>query len=452
MTHRQLTWLGAVSVLATALVLFAGLRPPGLSAAAKAAIGRSTPSTGQPVVATAGASNQAQTSSDSDDDADSAEDAADAGHASTNPSDDLGTATVADDPSDAAGSASDDSTADSESADTSTDGAAADGPKATNIKHVFVITLDGKGFDAAFGSGSSAPYLAGELRAQGTLLTNFSSLGRAGLPDRLAFAGGQPPNASTNGECTVYKEIGALVSPSKSGEITDDGCVYPNTIISLGDQLTANRLTWQAYAEDHEKGPGGPATLCRRPVSNETDETQTPRAGDAYAARNNPFIYFHSLLDLSGCDADVGPLSTLDGDLADVKKTPSLAYIAPNLCHDGSTQTACGEGAPTGLAAADGFLQTVVPKILSSTAYKDNGLLVITFAGGPSDGPNRNGTLLLSRFAEAGGTDDTALDPYALLRSTEDLLGLKPLAKAATAKSFADTVLASARVTVAGDD
>ena len=148
----------------------------------------------------------------------------------------------------------------------------------------------------------------------------------------------------------------------------------------------------------------------------------------------------------------MGPLTTLDGDLEDPKKTPNLAYIAPNLCHDGS-ESPCTDGGLGGLEAADGFLRTVVPKILDSDAYRDNGLLVITFAGGPGDdAPTRNGTLLLSRFAQAGGTDDTVFDPYSLLRSTEDLLGIKPLAKAAEAKSFAGTVLASARVTVAGDD
>ena len=59
--------------------------------------------------------------------------------------------------------------------------------------------------------------------------------------------------------------------------------------------------------------------------------------------------------------------------------------------------------------------------------------------------------LLCAVFAEAGGTDDTAYDPYSLLRSTEDLLGIKALAKAKDAKSYAGTVLASAKVLTEGD-
>ncbi len=448
MTHRQLTWLGVLSVIVTAFVLIGGVQPPGLSAAARAALRQDTsPTTPQAVAATT--ATEAETTP--------------ASGVAGAPSDDSAAASAASDTPESAAGTTESETAtaaaedDEDNEDSGDDTPAAttpadDAPAPTNVKHVFVITLAGKGFDAAFGAGSAAPYLAGELRPKGTLLTNFSSLGRAGLPDRIAFIGGQPPNPSTKGECTTYKEIPPLTAPSKAGQITTDGCVYPNSVISLGDQLTAGRLTWQAYAEDHEKGPGGPTATCRRPVSNEADGSQLSRPGDAYAARNNPFIYFHSLLDLSGCDADVGPLTTLEADLATPKKTPNLSYIAPSLCHDGS-ESPCADGGPGGLEAADGFLKTWVPKILSSSAYKEGGLLVITFAGGPGDDtPTRNGTLLLSRFAEAGGTDDTAFDPYSLLRSTEDLLGLKPLANAADAKSFAGTVLASARVVVAGDD
>ena len=97
------------------------------------------------------------------------------------------------------------------------------------------------------------------------------------------------------------------------------------------------------------------------------------------------------------------------------------------------------------------FLKAWVPKILASKSYQEDGLLVITFAGGPDDGPNRNGTLLLSRYAEAGGTDETKYDPFGLLRSVEDLLGIKALVKAKDAPSFAGTVLASSKVLTEGD-
>jgi hypothetical protein len=102
-----------------------------------------------------------------------------------------------------------------------------------------------------------------------------------------------------------------------------------------------------------------------------------------------------------------------------------------------------------------------VPKILASPAYKADGLLVVAFAGDvtppanpaspPADAPVREGALLVSRFAQAGSTAASAYDPYALLRSLEDVFALRALARAAPAHSFAPTVLGSAYVTPPSD-
>ncbi len=329
--------------------------------------------------------------------------------------------------------------------------------KPTKIEHVFTISLAGHGFDAAFGPQSAAPYLSKELVPKGVLLSEYHSLGTADLPDHLAAIGGQPPNADTQAGCTTYKEIGAA-TPTKTGEIAGPGCVYPNTVTTIGDQLSSSRREWRGYVEDLEKGPDGRQT-CRRPASDAVDDTGKARPGDGYATRRNPFVYFHSLLDLGDCDALNGPLQRLETDLAAVKTTPNYAYIAPNLCNNGA-EAPCVDGSPGGLAAADAFLAQWVPKILASPAYKEGGLLIVTFAGGPpglppvagTEGGVRNGALLLSRFADAGTTVAAPYDPYSLLRSTQDLFALKPLARSNTASSFADTVLAKAFVTPPSDD
>lgn len=346
------------------------------------------------------------------------------------------------------------------------DASGADEPTPTKIGHVFVIVLAGHGFDATFGTDSPATYLNGTLRPQGTLLSGYRTLGRAGLPDALAMVGGQPPNADTRADCPTYREIAPTAAPSRTGEIAADGCVYPNTVTTIADQLSASRRSWKAYVEDLDRGPapapGVPAkTTCRHPGSDAADDTLRARPGDGYATRRNPFVYYHSLLDLGDCDANDGALGALEADLASASATPSLAYIAPNLCNDG-TDSPCVDGTPGGLAAADAFLATWVPKILASPAYRQDGLLVVAFAGDvtpPAAGapapdpaaPTTNGALLVSRYAQAGGTNGTAYDPYALLRSLEDLFALRPLARAAAASSFAPTVLGSAYVTPPSD-
>src|SRR6185437_10548327 len=49
------------------------------------------------------------------------------------------------------------------------------------IRHVFLIVLENKSFEAAFGPGSPAPYLAKSLPAQGALLTQYYAIGHWSL-------------------------------------------------------------------------------------------------------------------------------------------------------------------------------------------------------------------------------------------------------------------------------
>jgi hypothetical protein len=116
------------------------------------------------------------------------------------------------------------------------------------------------------------------------------------------------------------------------------------------------------------------------------DPDAAPSEGDGYLTWRNPFAYFHSLTDGAECaQRDVG-LEGLSADLANAKRTPSLSYIVPDACHDGSPQP-CAPGQPAGLAGAESFLQTVVPEIEKSPAYAVGGLIAITFAEAPQTGP-----------------------------------------------------------------
>lgn len=340
------------------------------------------------------------------------------------------------------------------------------------MRHVFVIALHGHGYEAVFGDGadSRVPYLTRSLRPKGVVLSRYRSLASAELPDHVALVGGQPPNADTRADCPVFREIAPTARATRSGEIRADGCVFPNTVITLGDQLSATRRSWRAYVEDLDRGEPRRAT-CRRPESNGADETLRGRVGDGYATRRNPFVYFHSLLDLGDCDANDGALERLESDLRAAKTTPSFSWIAPNLCNAG-TEAPCADGSGGGLPAADAFLSRWVPQILRSPAYRAGGLLLVVFVGGngdpapvagasgagalgagasgvvgrsaaAADGP-LNGALLLSPFARGGTTAASAYDPYALLRSVQDLFALRPIARAASAASFAPTILADA--------
>ncbi|MGV1048050.1 MAG: alkaline phosphatase family protein [Solirubrobacterales bacterium] len=308
------------------------------------------------------------------------------------------------------------------------------------VKHVFVVSLASSGYDAAFGATPAMPYLASTLRPQGDLLTNFKLLDDAALPNSIAAISGQPPNDQTKADCPTYTEVPASAAVSKKGVVSGSGCVYPVSTLTIADQVYGIHFKWRAYMEGMADESGQPDT-CVHP---EPEAAETPVLG-GYSAKLNPFVYFHSLLDLGDCSTNDVPLTGLDKDLKKPETTANYTYISPSLCNAGVTGQ-CPAGSPDGAAAADAYLATLVPKILASPAYKADGLLIVTFgAANPVPNPDpalaptpatdlKVGTLIVSPFITPGSTDGAPYDPYSLLRSVEDLWGLDPLAKAGDAK------------------
>ncbi len=303
---------------------------------------------------------------------------------------------------------------------------------------MFLITLTAPSYTDAFSTSSVATYLNHTLVPRGTLLSGYETLGLTALPDYLALLSGQAPNADTRGECATYAEFPASAKPASNGQVPGDGCVYPNTIITLADQVASAGKTWKAYIEDMG------SQACIHPNSDALDNVALPFAGPQYATRHNPFIYFHSLLDLGGCASDDVSLTKLPNDLARASATPTLSYIAARACDDAGA-TSCPDGKPAGLVGEDAFLKTWVPRILASPAYKQDGLLVITFAiaGVPSTtgGGAPTGTLLLSRYAAPGKTVSATYNPYSVLASIESLFGFDRLVHARAANTFLSTAL-----------
>jgi hypothetical protein len=270
------------------------------------------------------------------------------------------------------------------------------------FKHVFVIVLENEGFDTTFGPQSKAPYLSQTLTKAGVLLTQYYGTGHASLDNYIAMISGQAATPETRNDCQTYADF-VTTGLAPDGQAIGHGCVYPDVIKTLPDQLDAIGKTWRAYMGDMGNDPSRESATCGHPLLNVLDHTQTAEApsaavplGDQYAARHNPFVYFHSIIDSPQCDADVVSLSQLPRDLESEWATPNFVFITPNLCEDGHDGP-CVNGQPGGLVSADAFLQKWVPQIMASPAYKQDGLIVINFdEGGLSVVPNPNGGFLIN--------------------------------------------------------
>ena len=323
------------------------------------------------------------------------------------------------------------------------DGSGVQAASAPRPGHVFVINLENKGYDETWGPTSAAPYLSQTLRAQGVLLSQYFGIGHNSLDNYIAQISGQGPNTETQADCQVYDEF-LQTGTVQPGQAVGQGCVYPRSVPTLAGQLSAAGHTWKGYMEDM-------GTPCRHPALGTMDTTQKAQVGDQYAARHNPFVYFHEIIDSALCQSDVLDLSALSADLRQTASTPDLSYITPNLCHDGH-DSPCVDGEPGGLTSADAWLRQWVPLITSSPAFQKDGMLVITFdeSDGPQTdataccgegpGPNtplpgitglgggRVGALVISPHSVTPGTwNDTPYNHYSLLASIEDLFSLPHL-------------------------
>jgi hypothetical protein len=303
---------------------------------------------------------------------------------------------------------------------------------------VFVINLENKGYDSVWGGNSPAPYLSGTLRSQGVLLQNYYGIGHNSLPNYLAQISGQPPNNSTREDCSTYTAFRAT-GTGPDGTLKGNGCVYPKDTQTVAGQLTAHGKTWKGYMEDMQQP-------CEHPVLGEADDHARATRDEQYSTRHNPFVYFRSIISSGDCARNVVNFAALADDLKSAATTPNLAYISPNLCHDGHDAN-CADGRPGGLEAADAWLKDQVPAILSSPAYQKDGMLVITFdeadggttgpsegdAGSPAGGAagGRVGALVLSPFSPAGTSSDQPYNHYSLLATIEDLFHLPRLGMAA---------------------
>ena len=131
--------------------------------------------------------------------------------------------------------------------------------------------------------------------------------------------------------------------------------------------------------------------------------------------------------------------STFANDAALLASSPPqlLDTIVQPPCGEGAAAAQCAPDTPGGVKAADEFLEQVLPTITATGPYRENGLIVVTFAtvasatatGLPSGATTATltsqppaGALLISPFVTAGARSSIAFTPQSPAQSLEKLL------------------------------
>jgi hypothetical protein len=225
------------------------------------------------------------------------------------------------------------------------------------------------------------PYLSGVARAC-ALATDYHAITHPSLPNYLAAVSG-----STGG---VHSDC----SPGSC----------PQRRTTLFDQVRSSGREWRAYQEAMPHN-------CARSSSGR------------YAPKHNPAVYFTQLAaDCALWDVPLDP--AFDRDVVN-GRLPTFSFVTPDLCHDGHD---CG------VATVDGWLRGWLPKLLDGPDYRRGRTAVfVTWDESELGGGNRVATVVLAPSVRPGTRAGGRFTHYSLLRTTEELLGLPPIAAAVTA-------------------
>jgi hypothetical protein len=276
------------------------------------------------------------------------------------------------------------------------------------FSHVFIIVLENKEATDIIGS-PNAPYF-NSLAKQYARAAKFYGIRHPSLPNYLALTGGSTFNISN--DCT--------------------DCFI--NAANIADQIEAGGRSWKAYMES-----------MPRPCF-------VGNAGPLYAQKHNPFIYYDDIRTNPARCNRIVPLDQLAADLQ-ANALPDYVWITPNMCND---MHDCS------ISDGDNWLQIWVPRILASPAWKDKGVLFITFDEGTSGagavcGDAAGGsidTLVISPLVQPGFISSVPYDHYALLHTIEAAWGLPPLGSSSggCAAPMADFFAAARPTTLAFPD
>jgi phosphatidylinositol-3-phosphatase len=254
-------------------------------------------------------------------------------------------------------------------------------PTAIGPRRVWLIVMENRSYGQVIGEGD-APFI-NALAARYGLATDYHGVARPSQPNYLALISG-----STHG-------------------VSDDG-IHDVDAKTLLDQLDAAGHSWHVYAENVPAGCYRGATARNGPDGDGT-----------YARKHEPAISF---LPISRDPVRCGQITNL------ATFAPTAAdfnLIIPNLCHDMhdcSTRT------------GDSWLAQFVPPLLASEAFRQDGLMVLTFDEASSRDESQHTVMVFAGPGVAPGTRATMrADHYGLLRTVQSIFGLDCLAQSCKA-------------------
>ncbi len=227
----------------------------------------------------------------------------------------------------------------------------------------------------------------------------------------LATPSGDNPHIHPSEPNYIWAEAGTNFGVFNDHDpYAEDGATNQKTTGHLSSYLTATGKTWKSYQEDIDLIQDETGQRANTPMpKNEWTVPLTSFSGVFtegvnafngsnqynYAAKHNPMVFFSDTN--GGNDATAGnplrthyaPLQQLMTDLAN-NTVADYNWITPNQFNDMHSELNGGykglKGDSARIKQGDDFLSRMIPIIMASNAYKDDGAIIIWWDEAESDG------------------------------------------------------------------
>lgn len=253
-----------------------------------------------------------------------------------------------------------------------------------SIGHVVIVVEENSDYSGVVGNNSTMPYLKSLIDGYG-LATQYYANTHPSIGNYQMLVTGQ---VLTNDDNQTPES-------------------FPISADNIVRQLSAAGKTWKAYAEDLPSvGYIGGNT-------------------GNYAARHVPLAYLTDVQDSTTTRQGLVPFTQFATDLAG-GTLPDFSFVTPNLCNDAHN---CA------LSTADAWLKTHMAPLLTSSPFKDDGLLIITFDEAGNDNTHGGGrvaaVLVSPAFSKKAYQSTTLYQHQSTLRLMLKSLGVNSFPGAA---------------------
>ena len=330
---------------------------------------------------------------------------------------------------------------------------------AESIGSVFVIDMENHNFTQPSSDTTAPQQLLGNPAAPylNSLITpgnpNAAQVSYASAYHNvLATPSGDNPSIHPSLPNYLWQEAGTNFGVLNDNQPFGPGGVNQGNALSLTGLLQAKGIAWKSYQEDTDintsTGQVLPKSQWTVPLQNSSGTFTTgtnPYNGSNqydFATKHDGSLYFNATN--GGNDttpsnplvSHYAPLQQLQTDLAS-NSVARYNHITPDQFNDMHSALTAGftyngvhyTGDQAAVAQGDNFLSIIIPQIMASRAYKNNGAIVIWYD--ETEGTNQNdfshtlAEIVISPLAKGNAYDSTLDYTHSSdLKSLEELFGV----------------------------